>query len=230
MEHGLELIIPRLEIFGNWIFIIFSYPNSDQIISKNSYFYSNFIENRGFSKTRLFGHFRAPGPRKSCSRLGAVLFSANFALMGANSIRKRPPEACGWPKMSLQIGARCLNKLVLDPQNGSQHRSKIGLHHPEASRCHREPFVRHLGSIVASCWAPRGLMFELFRGARLLLLACCSSIAGALFLLRPLLHCSPSEPPGYEAQVTKAIASWPRSLVASCLRSSGGRRQEGVAP
>ena len=26
MEHGLELIIPRLEIFGNWIFNIFSYP------------------------------------------------------------------------------------------------------------------------------------------------------------------------------------------------------------
>ena len=26
-----------------------SRPNSDQIISKNSYFYSNFIENRGFS-------------------------------------------------------------------------------------------------------------------------------------------------------------------------------------
>ena len=22
MEHGLELIIPRLEIFGNWIFIL----------------------------------------------------------------------------------------------------------------------------------------------------------------------------------------------------------------
>ena len=26
MEHDLELIIPRLEIFGNWIFYIFSYP------------------------------------------------------------------------------------------------------------------------------------------------------------------------------------------------------------
>ena len=98
---------------------------------------------------------------------------------------------------------------------------------PEASR---EPFGRHFGLILASIWALRGLMFELFRGARLLLLACCSSIAGALFLMRPLLRCSPSELPGYEAQVTKAIASWPRSLVASCLRSSGGRRQEGVAP
>ena len=62
--------------------------------------------------------------------------------------------------------------------------------------------------ILASIWALRGLMFELFRGARLLLLACCLSIAGALFLLRPLLRCSPSELPGYEAQVTKAIASW----------------------
>ena len=62
--------------------------------------------------------------------------------------------------------------------------------------------------ILASIRSLRGLMFELFRGARLLLLACCLSIAGALFLLRPLLRCSPSELPGYEAQVTKAIASW----------------------
>ena len=28
MEHGLELIIPRLEIFGNWIFNIFPYPGN----------------------------------------------------------------------------------------------------------------------------------------------------------------------------------------------------------
>ena len=28
MEHGLELIIPRLEIFGNLIFSIFSYPGN----------------------------------------------------------------------------------------------------------------------------------------------------------------------------------------------------------
>ena len=76
---------------------------------------------------------------------------------------------------------------------------------PEASR---EPFGRHFGLILASIRPLRGLMFELFRGARLLLLACCLSIAGALFLLRPLLRCSPSELPGYEAQVTKAIASW----------------------
>ena len=131
-----------------------------------------------------------------------------------------------------QISAPILT--ILELQNDTQNRSKIGLRaqgppraRPEASR---EPFGRHFGLILASIWALRGLMFELFRGARLLLLACCSSIAGALFLLRPLLHCSPSEPPGYEAQVTKAIASWPRSLVASCLRSSGGRRQEGVAP
>ena len=119
---------------------------------------------------------------------------------------------------------------ILEPQNGTQNRTKTASEpraRPEASR---EPFGRHFGLILASIWALRGLMFELFRGARLLLLACCSSIAGALFLLRPLLHCSPSEPPGYEAQVTRAIASWPRSLVASCLRSSGGRRQEGVTP
>ena len=135
-----------------------------------------------------------------------------------------------------QISAPIL--AILEPQNGTQNRTKKRPQspgpaqsppraRPEASR---EPFGRHFGLILASIWALRGLMFELFRGARLLLLACCLSIAGALFLLRPLLHCSPSEPPGYEAQVTKAIASWPRSLVASCLRSSGGRRQEGVAP
>ena len=77
---------------------------------------------------------------------------------------------------------------------------------PEASR---EPFGRHFGLILASIRSLRGgLMFELFRGASLLLLACCLSIVGALFLLRPLLRCSPSELPGYEAQVTKAIASW----------------------
>ena len=28
MEHGLELIIPRLEIFGNLIFNMFSYPGN----------------------------------------------------------------------------------------------------------------------------------------------------------------------------------------------------------
>ena len=36
---------------------------------------------------------------------------------------------------------------------------------PEASR---EPFGMHFGFIFASIWALRGLMFELFRGARLL--------------------------------------------------------------
>ena len=71
-------------------------------------------------------------------------------------------------------------------------------------RAFREAFWINLGIILG----PRGLMFDLFRGARLLLLACCSSIAGALFLMRLLLRCSPSELPGYEAQVTKAIASW----------------------
>ena len=101
---------------------------------------------------------------------------------------------------------------IWDLQNDTQNRSKIGLRaqgppraRPEASR---EPFGRHFELILAPIWPLRGLMFELFRGARLLLLACCLSIAGALFLLRPLLRCSPSELPGYEAQVTKAIASW----------------------
>ena len=187
-----------------------------------------------------------PGPRKSCSRCGAVLFFANLASrarepeiapqMSPKSNLKRPPEAPECPNMSLQIGARISIKFQLrfwrfwSPKmapNIAQKTASEPRARPEASR---EPFGRHFGLILASIWALRGLMFELFRGARLLLLACCSSIAGALFLLRPLLRCSPSELPGYEAQVTKAIASWPRSLVASCLRSSGGRRQEGVAP
>ena len=101
---------------------------------------------------------------------------------------------------------------MLELQTDIQNHSKIGLRaqgppraRPEASR---EPFGKHCGLILASIRSLRGLMFELFRGARLLLLACCLSIAGALFLLRPLLRCSPSELPGYEAQVTKAIASW----------------------
>ena len=68
----------------------------------------------------------------------------------------------------------------------------------------RDAFWAHFASIRSLGES----MFVLFRGARLLLLACCLSIAGALFLLRPLLRCSPSELPGYEAQVTKAIASW----------------------
>ena len=93
----------------------------------------------------------------------------------------------------------------------------------------RELFGRHFGLILASIWALRGLMFELFRGTfasfGLLLVYCWCSFS--LASSPPLLV---SELPGYEAQVTKAIASWPRSLVASCLRSSGGRRQEGVAP
>ena len=61
--------------------------------------------------------------------------------------------------------------------------------------------------MLVSFWAHPGLMFELFQGARLLLFACCFPIAGALFLMCPLLRCSSSELPVYEAQVTKAIAS-----------------------
>ena len=71
-------------------------------------------------------------------------------------------------------------------------------------RAFREAFWAHFGFNSV----PPGAHVRAFRGARLLLLACCLSIAGALFLLRPLLRCSPSELPGYEAQVTKAIASW----------------------
>ena len=142
--------------------------------------------------------------------------------MSPKSSLKRPPEAPECPKMSLQIGARISIKFQLrfwrfwSPKMAPKiaqktasepraHAQSLPRARPEASR---EPFGRHFGLILASIWAIRGLMFELFRGARLLLLACCSSIAGALFLLRPLLRCSPSELPGYEAQVTKAIASW----------------------
>ena len=108
-----------------------------------------------------------------------------------------------------QISAPMLT--ILEPQN-TQNRSKISLRAQGPPRARteasREPFGMYVGIMLASMWPLRGLMFELFRGARLLLLACCLSIAGALFLLRPLLRCSPSELPGYEAQVTKAIASW----------------------
>ena len=69
------------------------------------------------------------------------------------------------------------------PKSASEPRARPGAR-PEASR---EPFGRHFELILASIWPLRGLMFELFRGARLLLLACCLSFAGALFLLRPLL-------------------------------------------
>ena len=89
-------------------------------------------------------------------------------------------------------------------KSASEPRARPG----PAQRPPESPFGRHFGLILASIRSLRGLMFELFRGARLLLLACCLSIAGDLFLLRPLLRCSPSELPGYEAQVTKAIASW----------------------
>ena len=61
--------------------------------------------------------------------------------------------------------------------------------------------------MLLSFWAHPGLMLELFQGARLLLFACCFPIAGALFLMCPLLRGSSSELPVYEAQVTKAIAS-----------------------
>ena len=64
-----------------------------------------------------------PGPRKSCSRCGAVLFFANLASrarepeiapqMSPKSSLKRPPEAPECPKMSLQIGARISIKCQL---------------------------------------------------------------------------------------------------------------------
>ena len=44
------------------------------------------------------------------------------------------------------------------------------------------------GPMLVSFWAHPGLMFELFQGALLLLFACCFPIAGALFLMCPLLR------------------------------------------
>ena len=102
-------------------------------------------------------------------------------------------------KISLQIGARLWDKFQLQlcrfgtPKSHpkslkNQPRSPRPAQRPPGSGW--EPFGKHVGPILASCWAPRGLTFELFRGARLLLFACCSSIAGALFLMRPLLRCT----------------------------------------
>ena len=105
-----------------------------------------------------------------------------------------------------QISAPILT--ILELQNGTQNRSKSASEPRPPGPGSRELFGRHFGLILASIRPLRGIMFELFWGARLLRLACCLSIAGALFLLRPLLRCSPAELPGYEAQVTKAIASW----------------------
>ena len=123
-------------------------------------------------------------------------------------------------------------------QNKPQNYSKICLRAQGPPRARPGPAQRppesFSGRILGSFWlqfGPSGGSCSSFFGVHVCFfwLAACL-LLGALFLLRPLLRCSPSELPGYEAQVTKAIASWPRSLVASCLRSSGGRRQEGVAP
>ena len=138
-----------------------------------------------------------------------------------NGPKTEPKTTPGGSRMNRNVAPnRCSNfdqistpnLTILELQNDTQNHSKISLRaqgppraRPEASR---EPFGRHVGLILPPISALRGLMFELFRGACLLLLACCSSIAGAFFLLLPLLRCSPSELPGYEAQVTKAIASW----------------------
>ena len=76
-----------------------------------------------------------------------------------------------------------LNLTILELQNDTQNHSKICLRAQGPPRARPGPAQL----ILASIRSLRGLMFELFRGARLLLLACCLSFAGALFLLRPLL-------------------------------------------
>ena len=67
--------------------------------------------------------FGSPGPRKSCSRLGAVLIFAKIAdgarepkidpKMSPKSSPKPPPEASTWLKLSLQGGASFLSKCQL---------------------------------------------------------------------------------------------------------------------
>ena len=127
---------------------------------------------------------------------------------------------------------------MLELQNDTQNQSTICLRAQGPPRARPGPAQRPpeslSGSILGSFWlqfGPSGGSCSSFFGVHVCFfwLAACLLLV-LFFLLRPLLRCSPSELPGYEAQVTKAIASWPRSLVASCLRSSGGRRQEGVAP
>ena len=122
---------------------------------------------------------------------------------------------------------------IWELQNGTPNHSKISLRAQGPPRARPGPAQRPpeslSGGILGSFWlqfGPSGGSCSSFFGVHVCFFWLAARLC-ALFLLRPLLRCSPSELPGYEAQVTN---SWPRSLVASCLRSSGGRRQEGVAP
>ena len=60
-------------------------------------------------------------------------------------------------------------------------------HLPRSPRLHGD-IREEVGPMLVSFWAHPGFMFELFQGARLLLFACCFPIAGALFLMCPLLR------------------------------------------
>ena len=68
------------------------------------------------------------------------------------------------------------------------------------------------GGILGSFWpqfGPSGGSCSSFFGVHVCFFWLAARLLLVLFfLLRPLLRCSPSELPGYEAQVTKAIASW----------------------
>ena len=108
----------------------------------------------------IFGPFWDPsGPRKSCSRCGAVLFLLILRHAPPNGPKIEPKTTPGGPRMARNVAPnRCSNFDQISIQN----HSKIGLRaqgppraRPEASR---EPFGRHSGLILASIRSLRGLM------------------------------------------------------------------------
>ena len=109
---------------------------------------------------------------------GAIF--ANFAsrarepeIAPPNNPKIKPKTIPGGSRMARNVAPnRCSNfdqisalMLTIWAQIGQKSASEPGAR-PEASR---EPFGRPFGFILASIWAPRGLMYELYRGARLLL-------------------------------------------------------------
>ena len=161
---------------------------------------------------------------------GAIF--ANFAsrarepeIAPPNGSKIEPKTTPGGPRMARNVAPnRCSNfdqistpnLAILELQHDTQNHSKICLRAQGPPRARPGPAQRPpeslSGGILGSFWlqfGPSGGSCSSFFGVHVcFFLACCLSIAGALFLLRPLLRCSPSELPGYEAQVTKAIASW----------------------
>ena len=122
---------------------------------------------------------------------------------------------------------------ILELQNDTQNHSKIGLRAQGPPRARPGPAQRPpeslSGGMLASFWlqfGPSGGSCSSFFGVHVCFFWLTARLLLVLFfLLRPLLRCSPSELPGYEAQVTKAVASWPRSLMPSFFwgPAAGGR-------